>query len=83
MKNTNNSVENQPKSVVICAFILEIALDMISFSSFQQRFFLTFRDPAVEAIFSKEKDKMLEAYFVCSILIFIALLELHRTMIPG
>lgn len=32
--------------------------------------------------FSKERDKMLEAYFVCSFVIYISLLELQRIFMP-
>lgn len=66
-----------------------------------KRFFLTFRDPKVEAKvraflthndhlsswsfglqFSKERDKMLEAYFVCSFVIFISLFVLQQIILP-
>ena len=45
-------------------------------------FLLTFRDSSVEAKFSKERDKVLEAYFICSFIIFLALFELQRNILP-
>jgi len=47
-----------------------------------KRFLLTFRDPKVEIKFSKERDKMLEAYFVCSFVIFISLFILQSIIMP-
>ena len=47
-----------------------------------KRFFLTFRDSSVEAKFSKEKDKVLQAYFICSLIIFLAIFELQRNILP-
>ena len=47
-----------------------------------KRFFLTFRDSAIEAKFSKEKDKVLQAYFVCSFIVFLSLFELQRNILP-
>ena len=47
-----------------------------------KRFLLTFRDSTVEAKFSKEKDKVLQAYFIASLVIFLALFELQRNFIP-
>ena len=47
-----------------------------------KRFLLTFRDSSVETKFSKEKDKVLEAYFICSFIIFLALFELQRNFLP-
>ena len=45
-------------------------------------FLLTFRDSSVETKFSKERDKVLEAYFICSFIIFLALFELQRNILP-
>ena len=47
-----------------------------------KRFLLTFRDTTVEAKFSKEKDKVLQAYFTCSLIIFLAVFELQRNVLP-
>lgn len=47
-----------------------------------KKFLLTFRDPTIESKFSKERDRMLEAYFVCSLVVFFSLLELQRIIIP-
>ena len=45
-------------------------------------FLLTFRDSSVETKFSKERDKVLEAYFICSFVIFLSLFELQRNILP-
>ena len=47
-----------------------------------RRFSLTFRDSKIETKFSKEKDSMLQAYFICSLIIFIAIFELQRNILP-
>jgi len=47
-----------------------------------KRFFLTFRDKEIEERYSKQRDKMLEAYFTCSIFIFVSLYILQMIAIP-
>merc|ERR1719225_2193084 len=47
-----------------------------------KRFFLTFRDKEIEEQYSKQRDKMLEAYFTCSIFIYVSLYILQMIAIP-
>jgi adenylate cyclase 5 len=47
-----------------------------------KRFLLTFRDSSMETKFSKEKDNVLQAYFICSLIIFLAIFELQRNILP-
>ena len=47
-----------------------------------KRILLTFRDSTVESKFSKEKDKVLQAYFICSLITFFALIALQRNILP-
>jgi len=47
-----------------------------------KRFFLSFRDKEIEERYSKQRDKMLEAYFTCSIFIYISLYILQMIAIP-
>merc|ERR1719242_647199 len=47
-----------------------------------KRFLLTFRDKEIEERYSKQRDKMLEAYFTCSIFIYVSLYILQMIAIP-
>jgi len=47
-----------------------------------KRFLLSFRDREIEERYSKQRDKMLEAYFTCSVFIFISLYILQVIAIP-
>lgn len=47
-----------------------------------KKFFLSFRDKEIEERYSKQRDKMLEAYFTCSIFIYISLYILQLITIP-
>jgi len=47
-----------------------------------RRCLLTFRKPEIEEKYAKERDKMMEAYFVCSLIILLAILIVQYITIP-
>jgi len=47
-----------------------------------KRFFLSFRDSEIEERYSKQRDKMLESYFVCSMFIYISLYVIQIIALP-
>ena len=47
-----------------------------------KKFFLSFRDRDIEERYSKQRDKMLEAYFTCSIFIYASLYIVQLITIP-
>lgn len=47
-----------------------------------KRFLLSFRDKEIEERYSKQRDKMLEAYFICTVFIYVSLYILQLITIP-
>ncbi|XP_046651444.1 adenylate cyclase type 6-like [Daphnia pulicaria] len=47
-----------------------------------RRWLLTFRKPETEAKYAKERDRMMEAYFICSFFILVSILIVQSIVIP-